>query len=178
MSTDAPQAGTLASGAWRLDPERSTVQFSVPNFWGLAAVKGRFESFSGTLDLTADPALELTVDANSLQTGNQRRDKHLRSADFFDVERHPQVRFVSESATLDGPTLRVRGRLQAGAGEVPVQLDAAVRDAQGAIELQAATTVDHTQLGMKWNRMGMIKPPSTLTVNGILTPVQAASPPA
>jgi polyisoprenoid-binding protein YceI len=64
-----PHANDVATGAWRLDPPRSSVEFHAPQFWGLATVKGHFESYQGTLDLGADPAIELTIDATSLETG-------------------------------------------------------------------------------------------------------------
>lgn len=99
QSNTAPKGGR-----WRLDPTRSRVEFHVRHFYGLMTVKGRFDRFEGTLDLDAAPTIELTIDADSLDTKNRQRDKHLRSADFFDVTNHPQVRFASDSATLDGDT--------------------------------------------------------------------------
>ena len=120
MSTTTPQptdAHSIENTRWRIDPTRSRIEFRTPTFWGLITVNGRFEHYDGTLDLRHEPAVELTIDASSLDTNNTKRDKHLRSADFFDVENHPQVRFVSDSATLDGERLTVSGRLYA-AGRV------------------------------------------------------------
>ena len=65
---------------WRIDPRRSTVEFRVRSFYGLQTVKGRFERYDGTLDLSAQPSIELTIEADSLTTDNARRDEHLRSA--------------------------------------------------------------------------------------------------
>ena len=96
-------------GRWELDPQRSSVEFRVGHFWGLATVKGHFDDYEGRLDLGADPAIELTIDAASVQTGNPKRDQHLRSAPFFDAENHPSVQFVSDSVVLQGDTLSVRG---------------------------------------------------------------------
>ena len=73
-------------------------------------VSGPSPRYEGTLELGATPRSTLTIDAASLDTGNARRDKHLRSEDFFDVEHHPQVRFTSTSATVEGDRLKVRGR--------------------------------------------------------------------
>jgi polyisoprenoid-binding protein YceI len=101
------------AGSWRLDPARSSVAFHVRHFYGLMTVKGEFADYDGTLDLGATPAVELTIQATSLDTKLAKRDEHLRSEDFFDVERHPQVRFVSERAELDGDKLSVRGQLHA-----------------------------------------------------------------
>ena len=65
-------------------------------FWGLLTVRGHFDRFSGSYEVGPDGAtIELTIDADSLDTGNANRDKHLRSTDFFRVAEHPQVRFTS-----------------------------------------------------------------------------------
>lgn len=161
-------ASDLTTSAWRLDPADSAVEFQVPNFWGLATVKGHFERFEGTLDLRAQPVLQLIIEATSLETKNARRDKHLRSADFFDVERHPEVRFVSDTVALDGNALTVRGHLHAAGKSVPLELDAAVRDADGQLEIEAVTHTDHRQLGMMWSPLGMLRPSSKLIVRGRL----------
>jgi polyisoprenoid-binding protein YceI len=78
-----PVAATLARGAWELDPARSTVSFAVPYWWGFGTVKGHFRRYTGRLDLGARPAIELTIDAASVDTGNARRDRRLHSEDFF-----------------------------------------------------------------------------------------------
>ena len=86
-----------ASGQWAVDPRRSTVEFRAPTFWGLSTVVGHFDQFEGSYARDDDdvPAIELTIDAESLDTGNETRDRHLRSERFFDVVEHPQVRFSS-----------------------------------------------------------------------------------
>jgi polyisoprenoid-binding protein YceI len=91
---------------WRLDPDRSTAEFRVPNFWGLMKVRGGFDRLSGWLEIgeQGQRRIELTIDATSLNTGNDKRDEHLRSDDFFDTERHPTVRFVSTSVSDPGMT--------------------------------------------------------------------------
>lgn len=134
----------------------------------MATVKGHFARYRGTLDLGAQPAIELTVEANSLDTANEKRDTHLRSPDFFDAEQHPHLGFVSESATLDGERLHVRGVLRARGNSIPLELDALLRRVGDDIEIVAATEVDHRQLGMTWNTMGTIRTPSKLMVAGRL----------
>jgi len=161
---------TRMNGEWQLDPHRSSIEFRVRLFWGLGTVKGEFDDFDGQLDLGANPAIELTIDAASLQTGNRRRDRHLRSTDFFDVENHPQVRFVSDSVDLQGDTLKVRGRLSARGRSIPVELDTKVRQVDGELELQVATTAPHRELGMTWSLLGMIPPRSELVVKAHLVP--------
>jgi polyisoprenoid-binding protein YceI len=144
------------------------VEFRVPNFWGLAKVNGHFERYEGKLDLQSTPAVQLTIDAASLDTRNSRRDKHLRSGDFFDVEQHPQVRFTSETAELDGQTLAVRGPLEAAGKSVPLDLRATLSVIDGEPVVEAQTTVDRRDLGMTWNLIGVVGTASTLIVKGTL----------
>jgi polyisoprenoid-binding protein YceI len=163
-----PQLGELASGEWRLDPARSTVEFHVPHFWGLMTVRGRFHRYEGSLDLARDPAVELKIEADSLDTGNRKRDQHLRSADFFHVEQHPEVRFVSASARLDGSTLRVRGQLQARGASIPLELDGRLSAVDGELRIEAETQAVHRDLGMTWSPLRMTRPHSRLIVKGSL----------
>jgi polyisoprenoid-binding protein YceI len=156
----------VAQAAWRLDPARSSVEFHVRHFYGLVTVKGRFERYEGTLDLRSEPAVELTIEADSLDTKQARRDKHLRSADFFDVEHHPQVRFVSDSAALEGDRLKVHGQLEAAGKAIPVELDATLRPVDGELEVEAVTHADHRELGMVWSPLGIIRAPSELIIRG------------
>jgi polyisoprenoid-binding protein YceI len=158
------------SGSWRLDPRRSKVEFRARHWWGLGPVKGHFAEFHGHLDLSANPAIELTIDAASVHTGIRKRDRHLRTADFFDVEHHPQVQFRSESADLHGDTLTVRGRLSARGGSIPLELEAHVHQLDGELEIEAAAAAPHRELGMTWSPLGMIPPRSKLSVTGYLIP--------
>jgi polyisoprenoid-binding protein YceI len=167
-TTKKDAAAPIPSGAWRLDPARSSVAFHVRHFYGLMTVKGEFADYEGTLDLGATPAIELTIQATSLDTKLAKRDEHLRSKDFFDVERHPQVRFISDRAALDGDTLRVHGQLHAAARQIPLQLDAIVRETDGELEMEAVTEADHRELGMSWSPLGILRAPSKLIVRGRL----------
>jgi polyisoprenoid-binding protein YceI len=115
------------------------------------------------------PAIELTIDAGSLDTDNKIRDKHLRSAEFFDVENHPHVRFVSNCATLEGERLTVRSQLCAGGKSMPLDVDATIRRVGDELEVDATTSADHHELGMTHSTLGMIRTPSELVVRGRLT---------
>jgi polyisoprenoid-binding protein YceI len=79
------------------------------------------------------------------------------------------VRFVSDSVDLQGATLKVRGRLSARGRSIPVELDTQVRQVDGELELQVATTAPHRELGMTWSLLGMIPPRSELVVKAHLT---------
>ena len=172
MSTESiphpSETPSIAQGRWRIDPARSSVEFRTPTLWGLATVNGHFERYEGSLDMERSPAIELTTDAGSLNTNNSFRDRHLRSADFFDVENHPEVSFVSATATLDGGRLAVRGRLYAAGQSLPLELDASLRPVGDELEINARTYADHRQLGMSHGILGMIPTPSELIVHGRL----------
>jgi len=168
QASDHP-AGEPLRGRWRLDPRRSSVDFSARNFWGLMTVRGHFDDYQGRLDLSSPRAIELTIDAATVRTGNDKRDKHLRSADFFDAENHPRVQFVSDSVEQHDGTLTVHGRLSARGRSIPLQLDAQSRRVGDELEIRAATTASHRDLGMTWSPLRMIGPSSRLIVNAHLT---------
>jgi polyisoprenoid-binding protein YceI len=171
MSTTRPQSTdkpVFEKTRWRIDPARSQVEFRTPTFWGLMTVNGHFERYDGTLDLRGEPAIELTIDAASLDTKNKMRDRHLRSADFFDVANEPDVRFVSNRASLDGEKLTVSGRLHAAGKSIPLDVDATLRPVDGELEVACTTHADHFGLGMSHGLLGMIRSPSELIVRGRL----------
>lgn len=167
--SETPPSGTSLDGVWELDPQRSSVEFRAKNFWGLQTVRGRFDRYDGRLDLSAAPAIELTIEAASLQTGNARRDAHLRSGDFFDTENHPRVQFVSDTVAVQGDRLDVRGRLSARGRSLPIEVSAQIRLFDGQLEIEAATTVPHRELGMTWSPIGMLRPRSRLFVKARLS---------
>jgi polyisoprenoid-binding protein YceI len=166
--TNAADGPGIQHPRWRIDPQRSSVEFHVRAMYGLQTVKGRFERYDGTLDLVPQPSIELTIQADSLNTNNARRDEHLRSAEFFDTANHPQVRFESVRATLDGDRLDVRGELHAAGKSIPLELEAVIRPIGDEFEVDATTFADHRKLGMTWNRLGLIRAPSELIVHARL----------
>lgn len=160
-------------GRWRLDPARSTAEFRVPNFWGLMKVTGRFDRLSGLLYLGegGERRIELTIDATSVNTGNDKRDEHLRSGDFFDTENHPTVRFVSSTVSdpVDG-RIHVQGELLAAGHRLVLDLEPTLRQHADRLLLDASATLDQRELGMTWSPLGMTRAPATLTVHAHLTP--------
>jgi polyisoprenoid-binding protein YceI len=173
MSTThyAQDSRQLAGTRWRLEPSGSSAEFRVPNVWGLTSVKGRFQRLDGWLEVDDDHGwrMELTLDAASLDTGNPRRDQHLRSADFFDVEHHPEVRFRTSSVNdHGGGRLHVEGELEGAGKRAPLQVELTVKHADGRLELDAAATVDQRQLGMTFSPLGVIRTPTALSVHARL----------
>lgn len=178
-TTQSTPPGSALARRWRLDPSRSSAEFRVPTYWGLVKMKGRFGTIAGTLDLGAgaETAVDLRIEAASLDTANRRRDEHLRSEDFFDVQRHPEVRFTAPEATLGagGDTLHVKGELQTAGRAVQLELDATVNRSGGELMLEATAEVDQRQLGMTASPMGMIRPRARLTVRAQMVPASATA---
>jgi polyisoprenoid-binding protein YceI len=162
---------TAAPTRWKVDPTRSTIEFAAKSFWGLMTVRGRFDRFDGSYEVGPEGiTIELTIDADSLDTGNAKRDEHLRSADFFGIADHPQVRFTSTRVSYVGDgVLHVQGELEAAGAVVPVDLSATLREAGGGLEVEATTTVDHASFGMSSGHLRMIRPPVVLQVKAHLT---------
>ena len=169
-----PAVGALSQGAWELDPTRSTVCFAVPFWWGFGTVKGRFRQFAGRLELGARSAIELTIDAASVETGSERRDHRLRSEGFFAVARDPYIRFLSRTVCVEDDRLAVAGELMARGSRIEVEIDASVTAVDGEYELEAETFVMHSGLGMTWNPAQITRPWSRLSVGGRLVRVPVA----
>jgi polyisoprenoid-binding protein YceI len=171
MTITATEQRTAAPTRLTVDPDESSVEFAVKSFWGLATVHGRFDRFDGRYETGPDgTTIELTIDADSLDTGNRTRDKHLRSSGFFHIAEHPQVRFTSTRVhDVGGGFLHVVGRLEAAGRNVLLEFPATVRHAGDGIEIEATTTVDQRELGMSTGTLGMIRRPVTLHVNARLS---------
>lgn len=104
-------ATLIPAGTYTVDPAHSRVGFSVKHL-GIATVRGEFGAFEGTLELGEDAVAYGTVQAASVDTNEPQRDEHLRSADFFDVERLPEIAFRSTAIRpLDEERFEVVGDL-------------------------------------------------------------------
>jgi polyisoprenoid-binding protein YceI len=139
----------------------------------LVTVKGHFERLDGTLDLDDGQLrrMTLTIDAASLHTGIGKRDKHLRSGDFFDTDRHPEVRFRSTSVSdVADHRVRVQGELEAIGERLAMTLEPTIVQTSDRLEVDVTTTVDQRQLGMTWSPLGMTRSPVTLTIHASLRP--------
>jgi polyisoprenoid-binding protein YceI len=164
-----PAPDGLLTRSRRLDPSRSHVEFHVRHFYGLMTVKGRFARFHGELDASAQPAVTLVAEATSLDTGNRKRDTHLRSDDFFDADQHPEVRFESDSIEPVTGGYEVRGVLYAAGRQIPITAELTATATGDEYEIEASASVDHRQLGMTWSPLGILRSPSILIVRGRLT---------
>jgi polyisoprenoid-binding protein YceI len=154
----------ISDRRWRIDPKRSRVEFQSKTFWGMMTVTGTFDRYDATMELAAEPAISMIVEADSLDTGNSMRDKHLRSGDFFDVENSPNVRFISDEVALDGEQLTAHGVLHAAGCSVALSIEGTVVLEGETLSVEASAEVDHRQLGMSRGLLAMVRPPSRLRI--------------
>lgn len=114
--------------------------------------------------------MTLTIDAASLRTGINRRDKHLRSVDFFDIDSHPEVGFRSTKVgDIAANSVWVEGELEAAGERLALTLEPTLHQINDhLLEVDVTTTVDQRQLGMTWSPLGMTRSPVTLTLHASL----------
>jgi polyisoprenoid-binding protein YceI len=113
------------SGTWDIDPVHSTVGFAAKHAM-VATTRGHFSVFKGgaTIDgeNPANSSVWVDIDADSVTTGNDQRDTHLRSGDFFSVETHPHISFRSTSIKVDGDEIVTAGDLNVAGTTHPVEV--------------------------------------------------------
>ena len=154
--TDIP--GYIA-GTWAIDPVHSEVSFVVRHM-AVSKVRGRFDKFEGTIVTGEDPlasSVTATIDATSISTGQEQRDAHIRSADFFHVEDHPSFTFVSTGVKPDGDDYLVDGDLTIRGVTKPVSLKLEIGgfgpDAFGGTRagFSARTDINRHDFGVSFN---------------------------
>jgi polyisoprenoid-binding protein YceI len=150
--------------AWTIDATHTLVEFSVKHMM-ITTVKGRFGQVEGRIarsDEGSDWEISVDIDAASVDTRVQQRDDHLRSADFFDVEKYPRLTFRSTGLEGDysapGDTFKVLGDLTIRDVTRPVELDVTYngsgRDPWGGdrLSFDAKTKIDRREFGLTWNQ--------------------------
>ncbi len=164
------QDGKLA-GSWTLDPGRSEVRLKTRHTFGLLPLHGVFRQVTGNGTVTAagDVTGVITVAAGSIDTRNPRRDKHLRSADFFDIANHPDLTYAADSASPADGGVRVTGRLTVRGRTLPVPFDAKVSTADGEVSLDGQLQVNRADFGLTWNWMGIAPMHNTILVHAVFT---------
>lgn len=149
-------APAAAPVTWRIDTNHSELSFRVRHF--VSRVRGTFGEWAGTVTAPpgswSDGAVEVTVQTSSVDTGHERRDTHLRSADFFDVAAHPAMTFRSRSASVADGRLRLEGDLTIRGVTRPVVLEGEFLGEQGRrAGFSASATVNRLDFGLAWNRI-------------------------
>ena len=150
----------MTTTTWTIDPSHSVVEFSVKHMV-FATAKGRFSEFTGAINLDkenpANSSVSVEIAAASIDTRDAKRDEHLKSADFFDVESFPTLSFTSTKVEPKGDDLRVEGDLTIHGVTKPVVLEAEF-NGQGAnpwgqqvISYSATTKINRKDFGLNWN---------------------------
>lgn len=148
---------------YTIDQAHSQVMFRVRHL-GLSNVIGRFSTFDAELQLDPDSlqnvTVSATIDVASIDTGNERRDNHLRSADFFDAATYPEIVFTSTGVRgVDGATLKLDGDLTMHGITQPVTLDVEyLGSATGPggderVAFSARGALDRMAYGLRWNNL-------------------------
>lgn len=149
----------LTAGTWNIDPVHSSVAFVVRHL-GLTRIRGSFQKFEGSIEVAEnhlDSKVSVTIDASSLSTGEENRDNHLRSAQFFDTEAHKNITFVSTSVHEQGDDFQVHGDLTVHGVTKPVVLDLVFTgispDPWGGTRagFEASTTVSRKDFGVEFD---------------------------
>jgi polyisoprenoid-binding protein YceI len=152
----------MTTNTWNIDAAHSGINFSIRHMV-VSKVRGRFAKYTGTVNLDdqdlARSTVEATIDASSIDTGTAQRDEHLRSADFFDVQRFPELRFKSARIEkIEEARYRVIGELTIRDVTREVALDVEyggrARDPWGneRVGFVARTALDRKDFGLKWNQ--------------------------
>jgi polyisoprenoid-binding protein YceI len=157
----AALAQAPAAPVWTIDTSHSTAEFSVRHMM-VSKVKGRFGNVTGTV--TGDLAkpetaiVEVTIDASSIDTDNENRDKHLKSADFFEVETYPTITFKSTKIEKAGDGLRMTGALtmHGVTREVVLDVEGPAAPIKAGKSLRsgasAKTSLQRKDYGLTWNK--------------------------
>ena len=152
----------MASSTWKIDPSHSAIHFSVRHMV-VSKTRGRFTRFGG--QIVFDPAhpaassVEVTIEPASVDTADAQRDAHLKSPDFFDVEKFPQASFRSTSVEdLGGDKLRISGELTVHGVTRPLSFDAvfegSAKDPWGGERagFSGSLSLDRREFGLQWNK--------------------------
>ena len=152
----------LQAAIWEADPAHSSVAFNIKHMM-IANVHGSFGTFTATVnydekDITKS-TIEATIESASINTDNQQRDTHLKSADFFEVEKYPTIHFASKRIEKTGSGLKIIGDLtmHGVTKEITLTADnpsAPVIDPWGGTRIAASATtkVNRTDFGIVWNK--------------------------
>lgn len=152
----------MASSTWKIDPSHSAIHFSVRHMV-VSKTRGRFTRFGGQIVFDpANPAassVEVTIEPASIDTADAQRDAHLKSPDFFDVEKFPQASFRSTSVQdLGGDKLRVDGELTVRGVSRTLSFEAvfegSARDPWGGERsgFSGSLSLDRREFGLQWNK--------------------------
>ena len=159
MSSTAVEIPGYVAGTWAIDPVHSEVSFTVRHMM-VSKVRGRFDKFEGSFTTGEDPlqsTVTAKVDLSTINTGQEQRDAHIRSADFFEVEKHTHMTFASTGVRPDGGDFLLDGDLTLKGVTKPVTFKLEVNgfgpDAYGGTRagFSATTEINRSDFGVDFN---------------------------
>jgi polyisoprenoid-binding protein YceI len=154
---ETPTAVADYVGPWTLDPTQTSVEFRTKAMWVLP-VKGNFKAVAGkgAVDEQGGVTGELTLDATTIATGNKKRDAHLKTADFLETVKYPELAFELTDARPDADGhFTLEGRLTIHGQTNPIELHATVgRSGTHHVDVMAEGELDRSQWGLTWAKMG------------------------
>ena len=162
LSSTLSLPAVASASTWVVDASHSEVGFSVRHLM-VSNTKGKFTKFEGTVELDekniTKSKVNVSIDAASIDTNDEKRDGHLKSPDFFDVAKHPKLTFASTKVKKAGKGLKVTGKLTIhGVTKTVVlnveELTDTVKDPWGNVRrgLTARTEIERKDFGLTWNK--------------------------
>ena len=158
------RAEVAQPGTYQIDPGHTSAQFQISHL-GFSHLVGRFNQLQGTivLDPKGKSSVEVTIQANSIDTNHKKRDDHLRGPDFFNVKQFPVLKFVSDKVTFNdkGEPTEITGKLSLHGKTNPVKLTVkavgAGKDPWGGYRAgyDASTTIKRADYGMNYMPKGL-----------------------
>jgi polyisoprenoid-binding protein YceI len=156
-----------SGGQWQVVPDQSTILVKAKTMWGLSSVKLRYPDFSGEGQVTSPQTVSghLDIKAASVQTGIKKRDDHMRSADYFEVDKFPDINVVVTGAdAVQGDSLDLRADLTIKGTTKPVVLKTKVTPVgDGGMRLSAQATINRQEFGVDGNMIGMMADDATIS---------------
>ncbi len=153
-------AKTIPAGDYSIDGMHSKIGFEISHLV-ISSVEGTFQKYEGTIKVDKKANLskaEVTIDVDSINTGVTKRDDHLKSADFFDVQKFPKMTFTSSDVKITGDTLKIKGLLKIKDQSKEVTLAGKylgeVKDGYGQnkIAFKASTKINRKDFGLTWSQ--------------------------
>jgi polyisoprenoid-binding protein YceI len=156
-----------STGTWTVDTGQSSIVAKAKSMWGLVPVKLRFTEFGGDGEITSPQTVSghLDIKTASVRTGIGKRDEHMRSADYFEADKFPDISFVVTGAdVIDGDTVGLRADLTVKGVTKPVTLKTKVTPVgDGGMRLTAQETINRHDFGVDGNMVGMIGDNATIS---------------
>jgi polyisoprenoid-binding protein YceI len=159
VTTETTTRPSIEAGTWTLDKAHSTIGFTARHLM-VTKVRGHFENYETNVEIADDlteSKIEVSLDADSITTGANDRDGHLRSGDFFDVGNHPKLTFVSTDIARDGQLWKLTGDLAIRGITRPITLDVSYEGSatdpfgNEKVAFTASAKINREDWGLTWN---------------------------